>query len=99
MEPGAGSWTGDLSLSELVPYWIYEGKHRVERYVPMLPLSREIQQLARLRHSLAAYRLVFGQPRQEDLVALLSERLSEQELRRRVGQLRIDLSLSRVMGD
>jgi hypothetical protein len=30
---------------ELVPYWIYEGPHRIERLVPMLPLSREIEQL------------------------------------------------------
>jgi hypothetical protein len=60
---------------EIVPYWIYEGRSRIERYVPVLPLSREIDQLARLKRSLALYRMVFGQPRQEDLMAWVAERL------------------------
>jgi hypothetical protein len=37
----------------------------------MLPLSREHEQLRRLKRSLAVYRLTFGQPRQEDLLAWL----------------------------
>jgi hypothetical protein len=78
--------------SELVPYWVYPGRHKIERYVPSLPLSREHQRLARLLKSLALYRLVFGQPRQEDLVALLSERLDQHKVARAVRDLRIDLS-------
>jgi hypothetical protein len=78
--------------SELVPYWVYPGRHKIERYVPSLPLSREHQRLARLLKSLALYRLVFGQPRQEDLVALLSERLEQGKIARAVRDLRIDLS-------
>ncbi len=56
-------------VSDLVPYWIYmtEGGARIERYVPAFPLSREVENLRLLKRSLAAYRLVFGQPRQEDL--------------------------------
>ena len=40
----------------------------IERYVPALPLSREAQQYRRLLRTLAAYRLVLGQPRQDDLM-------------------------------
>jgi len=59
--------------SDLVPYWIYEveGGVRVERRVPMLPFSREEARLRRLKRGLAIYRLAFGQPRQEDLLAYL----------------------------
>lgn len=58
--------------SELVPCWLAPGPHKVERWVPMLPLSREVAQLERLKKSLALYRVVFGQPRQEELVTLLA---------------------------
>lgn len=77
---------------EIVPYWIYEGDHHIERYVPMLPMSREIEQLERLKRSLVVYRLVFGQPRQEDLVAWLSARLTAEDQSDYGDALRIDLS-------
>jgi len=61
-------------VSELIPYWLFEteGGWSVERRVPMLPLSREVAQLRRLKEMLAIYRLAFGQPRQEDLLTYLS---------------------------
>jgi hypothetical protein len=43
----------------------------------MLPFSREQQRLPDLKASLAVYRLVFGQPRQEDLLSHLKERDSD----------------------
>ena len=62
--------------SDLVPFWVYEeGSARVERRVPLIPFSREVGQLDRLKSSLTLYRLVFGQPRQEDLLAYISETL------------------------
>jgi hypothetical protein len=62
--------------SELVPFWVFEteGGVSVERRVPMLPMSRELADLGRLKRGLATYRLVFGQARQEDLLALLHKR-------------------------
>lgn len=57
--------------TDLIPYWIYEGSVRVERRVPMLPFSRELTRLAWLKRSLTLYRLAFGQPRQDDLLAYL----------------------------
>jgi len=61
-------------MSELIPYWLFEteGGWNVERRVPLLPLSREVAQLRRLKQMLAIYRLAFGQPRQEDLLAYLN---------------------------
>jgi hypothetical protein len=57
----------------LIPYWVYEhGSAKVERRVPLLPYSREVGKLKRLKTGLALYRLAFGQPRQEDLLAILS---------------------------
>ena len=58
-------------LSDLHPYWIFEGPAKVERRVPLLPCSKEIGKLERLKYQLLLYRLVLGQPRQEDLLRLL----------------------------
>jgi hypothetical protein len=47
---------------------------KTQHLVPALPLSKEAQRLEELRRTTAAYRLVFGQPRQEDLVSFLQQR-------------------------
>lgn len=54
-----------------VPYWVFPGAAAIERHVPMFPLSRESVHLDDLRRSLAVCRMVFGQPRQDDLMAYL----------------------------
>jgi len=56
--------------NELTPYWLYapDGGARIERYVPTMPLSKERQRYQRLLRTVGAYRLVLGQPRQEDLL-------------------------------
>ncbi len=60
--------------SDLIPYWIFEdGSARAERRIPMLPYSKEVGKLKRLKQGLALYRMVFGQPRQEDLLFSLSQ--------------------------
>lgn len=78
----------------LVPYWLFplpDGAH-IERHVPALPLSRDAQQLESLKRSLAVYRMVFGQPRQDDLLTFLLERLSPERLKQIEPKLRIDLA-------
>ena len=71
--------------NDLIPYWIFEeGSARVQRRVPLLPFSREVDQFRRLVGSLAVYRLAFGQPRQQDLVEYLSR------LREDAGELDLD---------
>ena len=60
--------------SDLIPFWIFEeGSARVERRIPLLPYSKEVGKLKRLKQGLALYRMVFGQPRQEDLLFSLSQ--------------------------
>lgn len=80
--------------SDLRAFWLFEtdGGAKVERRVPLLPLSRDAVQFARLKRGLALYRLVFGQPRQEDLLAHLGERLAPEDIDRVVAEWRIDLS-------
>jgi Helicase conserved C-terminal domain len=80
--------------SEIVPFWVYlvPGGARIERHILSLPLSREHAQAARLRTSLAVYRMVFGQPRQEDLLRYLVERVPAAEIDRIMREARIDLS-------
>ncbi|MHA6318632.1 helicase-related protein [Altererythrobacter sp. CAU 1778] len=65
------------SKSELVPYWVFDGPVKVERRVPMLPMSRENTRLRWLKRSLTLYRLAFGQPRQDDLLAYLNRLVDE----------------------
>ena len=60
-------------LGEYAPWWVYPGPAAIERIVPHYPLSRDIDRYDRLRDALALYRLTLGQPRQEDMVSLLSQ--------------------------
>ncbi len=70
------------------PYWVFPVKdgYRIERYVPALPLSREAHAYRRLLRTVGAYRLVIGQPRQEDLLRYLGGNAEE------LADLFIDLS-------
>jgi hypothetical protein len=83
----------DKNDNDLVPFWIYPLEHgaHIERHVPALPLTRDRQLLEALRRSLVVYRMVFGQPRQEDLVEYLLKRFPAEEREAMVERLRIDL--------
>ena len=77
----------------MVPYWVFhQGPAKIERHVPVLPFSRDAATLPRLRKTLAAYRLAFGQPRQEELIEFLGADRSDAELLLLASRLRIDLS-------
>jgi hypothetical protein len=82
--------------SDLVPYWVFPNDNsdaaKIERHAPVLPVSKEEQQLAELKESLAVYRMAFGQPRQDDLVEYLLQHLSEDEIETVLADLQIDLS-------
>ena len=56
----------------LVPHWVFtEGSARIQRHSPVLPMSRDADRVDSLRRSLAVYRMVFGQPRQDDLMEFI----------------------------
>jgi hypothetical protein len=78
--------------NDLVPYWLFPGDAKIERHVPALPFSREVERLNGLRRALAIYRMVFGQSRQEDLIAYLLAQIPESERDAIVAELQINLS-------
>jgi len=79
--------------SDLIPYWIYEeGSSKIERHLPALPLSREWEQLENLKKALVVYRMVFGQPRQEDLLDFLQSKLPSGVKIEDVLRYRVDLT-------
>jgi len=78
--------------THLTPFWIYPGDAKIERHVPALPLSRDQNRLEVLRKSLAVYRMVFGQIRQDDLIAFLLARFPESDIASIAKELRIDLT-------
>ena len=71
MELFAKAVSDRVGQSDMSPFWVFQIPNgaRIERHVPTLPLSRDTDRLERLRQSLAAYRMVFGQARQEELLA------------------------------
>lgn len=84
----------DPEATDMIPYWVYplEGGARIERRIPALPLSKDLLRMADLRRTLAVYRAVFGQPRQDDLIQFLTSRFSGDELDRVCTELRVNLS-------
>lgn len=87
--------------SDMVPFWVYapdslngEGA-RIERRLPLMPFTREASIVGTLRSSVAHYRLAFGQPRQEELVATLTE-VTDPELRAALATVRVDLAPPRA---
>ena len=72
------------NFSDLVPFWCLpaeEGQPRIpiERIVPLYPLSRDRLRYQRLIKVLSLYRLTLGQPRQEELLGVLDQELTEQD--------------------
>jgi len=77
--------------NDMVPFWIFDGPFKIERRLPMLPLSRESTRLDDLKQSLALYRLTLGQPRQEELLKFLKRRLSDGAEAKEAMEQHIDL--------
>ncbi|HYN10605.1 MAG TPA: DEAD/DEAH box helicase [Vicinamibacterales bacterium] len=80
--------------SDLIPFWLYpiEGGARIERHVPLIPLSEDADRADALRRALALYRMAFGQSRQEDLVRYLLAHVPADAVQQVAGEMCIDLS-------
>jgi len=67
--------------SDLIPFWCLSNGHnsavKIERIVPMYPLSQDRLRYNRLIKILSLYRLTLGQPRQEELIELFNEKTME----------------------
>lgn len=80
--------------SDLNPYWILDMPDgvKINRRILAPALSWETQAVTPLKNSLALYRMVFGQPRQQELLGLLQHRIDHGEVPRELAEFRIDLS-------
>lgn len=62
---------------DLVPYWsLTDGENakvKIERIVPMYPMSQDRLKYNRLIKVLSLYRLTLGQPRQEELLETINK--------------------------
>lgn len=81
-----------LKENDLVPFWLFPGSAKIERHVPALPFSRDVDRFNELRRALTIYRMVFGQSRQEDLMTYLLSQIPEDKRAEIVAELQIDLS-------
>ena len=81
-------------MSDLVPFWVYttEGGAHIERHLPMIPLSKDVERAEALRRSLVVYRMAFGQSRQDDLVMYLQQYLTAEQIKQAIVELKIDLA-------
>jgi hypothetical protein len=77
---------------DLVPYWLQPGSAFIERYIPALPLSRDAERYERVRQAVSLYRMVFGQPRQDDLLAYLQDSVGQVRAEELAQLLKVDLS-------
>jgi hypothetical protein len=80
--------------SELVPFWCFGKNQRVkiERIVPMYPMSKDEMNYERLIKKLSLYRLTMGQPRQEELLEYLFREFSDESALEKLKDLFINLS-------
>lgn len=77
----------------LVPHWVFtEGGARIQRHSPVLPMSRDVDRVDTLRRSLAIYRMVFGQPRQDDLLDFILREVPNERVESLATALTVDLS-------
>lgn len=88
-----------VGCTDLIPFWLYEteGGACVERRILAMPYSRDEGRYRRLQRSLALYRMVFGQPRQEDLLEYLMRQFSPDEAERIAKHWKISLEPPYVM--
>lgn len=89
-EKNEGSGKG---VCEIVPFWHTnpEPNLKIERYVPLYSFSRDIEKYQELLKVLVYYRITFGQPRQEELIKALSDKVSKEDMDL-IKDLLIDLS-------
>jgi hypothetical protein len=63
----------------LYPHWVYDGirgpSERIRRHLFFYENSQDARRYAELKERLALYRLVFGQPRQQDLLERIQQKV------------------------
>jgi len=84
----------DPDRDDIVPFWIFVTKNgaNIDRHIPCLPLSRDVERLKDLKSTLVLYRMVFGQPRQEDLVEFLKRIMNQKDIAEVLSNFRVNLA-------
>lgn len=85
---------GDSAAPRPTPDWMREAMGspaRIERHVPVIPHSRDGVRLRHMTKSVGVYRMVFAQPRQDDLLAQLGRTIESDHLRRLSEKIAVDL--------
>lgn len=91
------SWVyreGDSVAPIPTPTWMLAdmgAPARIERHVPVIPHSRDEIRLRRMMKAVGMYRMVFAQPRQDDLLAHLQRQVGEVALEQVAEKIVIDL--------
>ncbi len=95
----ADDMTAEGRDTQIVPYWVFPPDEfddpsmaRIERHLPITPYSREASRLDPLMASLAYYRLAFGQPRQEELVRHVLNRIEDEAIREGLAGICVNLT-------
>jgi hypothetical protein len=89
---GAGA-----DASDMIPYWVFAPSNlngdcaMIERHLPLTPFTREKSVIGALLSSVAYYRLAFGQPRQDELIRIVTHDMPD-ELRKELAGIRVELS-------
>jgi len=86
LDPGESPWHKLAELangmgddSGLAPWWVCDGAE-IERYIFDVPLSEQAHRLQWMQEQRLLYRLVLGQPNQEDLIEVLSRQIGQNNL-------------------
>ena len=69
--------------SNLIPYWglsKFDSVFKIERIIPLFPLSNDRYKYERIIKILSLYRIILGQPRQEELIDKLEKYKDDKEL-------------------
>jgi hypothetical protein len=85
---------GDAKPAVAAPAWMVGAQGApasIERHVPTIPLSRDVERLARMNEAVGCYRMVFAQPRQDDLLAHLQRCHAPAALAQIAAEIAIDL--------
>lgn len=76
---GASPWWDLFELAtdlrhehgHFTPDWVYPGPAKIQRHLAPYAMSRDEEQYRKVERDVALYRLALGQPRQEDMIALV----------------------------
>lgn len=78
--------------SDLIPYWYYQKGNddtKIERLLPLYPMSRDENEYNRLIKIVSYYRIALGQPRQEEVLETLFKNVKDVD---KLKELFLDLS-------